>query len=190
MPHRFPPAASAPPSRRAATPLGIRPVPRTFSKVPTAPPWSFPPLSSAGPAKRSTRKRRCCVRWKRCPTKRCASCACSATTRRARSSPRLARSRNTSSSTRISITRGRISSTPAAPYSALRRPRARRWRISISATFRSALSPAWPTAKRSCSSSACRSRRGTTKWPPANMRLHRSLKTPIWPPTIKCSSWR
>ncbi len=45
--------------------------------------------------------------------------------------------------------RGPTSSTPAAPSSAPRRPRARSWKTSTSAPSPSASSPAWPTARRS-----------------------------------------
>ena len=41
----------------------------------------------------------------------------------------------------------------------------------------SACWPAWPTRKPSCSSSACRSRPATTKWPPANTKSPRSSRT-------------
>ncbi len=50
----------------------------------------------AGPARRSTRRRRCSARWRRSRTRRCASSGCSATPRPRRSSPPSARSRNTS----------------------------------------------------------------------------------------------
>ena len=43
---RSPPAASAPPSRPAATPPGTRPAPPTSSRTPTAPRSSSPPPSS------------------------------------------------------------------------------------------------------------------------------------------------
>ena len=42
-------------------------------------PCAFRPRSSPTPARRWTRKRRCCARWTRCPRRRCASCGCSAT---------------------------------------------------------------------------------------------------------------
>ena len=66
---------------------------------------------------------------------------------------------------------------PAARCSAPSRPRARSWRISTSAPSPSACWPAWPTARPSCSSSACRSRRGTTKSPRASTRSPRSSRT-------------
>ena len=55
-------AASAPRSRPAATPAGTRPAPRTSARRPTAPRSSSPPCSCRGPARRSTRRRRCCGR--------------------------------------------------------------------------------------------------------------------------------
>ena len=58
-------AACAPPSRPAATPRGTRPArPGCWSRR-TARRWSSRPRSSAGPARRSTRRRRCCARWRR-----------------------------------------------------------------------------------------------------------------------------
>ncbi len=67
-----------------------------------------------------------------------------------------------------------------------RRPKGRSWKISISATSRSACSRAWPTAKRTCSSWVCRSKRVTTRSHRASMRLRRSLKIPIWRPITRC----
>ena len=43
---------------------------------------------------------------------------------------------------------------------------------------------AWRKRSSSCSRSACRSRRGTTKWPPASTRSRRSSRTPTSPSII------
>ena len=75
---------------------------------------------------------------------------------------------------------------PAGPCSAPRRPRARSWKTSTSAPSPSASWPAWPTASWSCSSSASRSRPGTTRSPRASMRSRRSSRTATWPPTTRC----
>ena len=42
------------------------------------------------------------------------------------------------------------------------------------------------SARPSCSSSACRSRRGTTKWRRASTRSRRSSRTPTSPPITRC----
>ena len=55
---------------------------------------------------------------------------------------------------------------------------------------RAACSPAWPIARPNSSSSACRSRRGTMKWPRRNTKSRRSSRTPTSRPIIRCSSWR
>ena len=73
MPRASRRAACAPPSRRAATPRGIRPArPGCWSRR-TARRSSSRPRSSAGPARRSTRRRRCSARWRRCRSRRSAS---------------------------------------------------------------------------------------------------------------------
>ena len=124
-------------------------------------------------------------------TRPCASSSCSATRRRKRSSRPSARSRNTSSSTR-QFYYLRPDLHQRRPYALRRasRRRGRNWKISISAPFPSACWRAWPTARPSCSSSACRSRPGTTKWRRASTRSRRSSRTATWPPTTRCSRWK
>ena len=65
-PAASPPAACGRPSRPAATPPGTPPARRSSWTTPTAPRWSSPPCSSAGPARPWTRRPRCCARWRPC----------------------------------------------------------------------------------------------------------------------------
>jgi glutamine synthetase len=76
---RSPPAASVPPSRPAATPPGTRPA-RLHHQAPNTPRSASRPRSSPGPARRSTRRPRCCARCRRSATRRCASSRSSAPT--------------------------------------------------------------------------------------------------------------
>ena len=60
------PAASARPSRRAATPPGTRRARRSSSRTPTARCCASRRPSCRGPARRSTTRPPCCARWTRC----------------------------------------------------------------------------------------------------------------------------
>jgi glutamine synthetase type III len=61
-----PDASSFPrPSRRVATPPGTRPARPSSSRTRTGRCWRSRPPSPAGPARRSTRRSRCCARWTR-----------------------------------------------------------------------------------------------------------------------------
>ena len=95
---RSPPAASAPPSRPAATPPGTRPAPPYIMEAPERRDAGHPDrVPVAGPAKRSTRRRRCLRSMEALSHAGPAHPAsCSATTTPRRSSPPSARSRNTS----------------------------------------------------------------------------------------------
>ena len=74
------PAASARPSRPAATPPGTPPARRSSSRTPTARCCASRPPSPPGPARRSTTRSRCCARWTRSRSRPCARSSCSATT--------------------------------------------------------------------------------------------------------------
>ena len=73
---------------------------------------------------------------------------------------------------------------PAARSLAPSPPRARNSKITTSARFPSGCWPACSKASASCSSWACRSKRGTTKWLRRSTKLRRSSRTPTSPPII------
>ena len=172
MPAASPPAACAPPSKPAAIPPGIRPAPLTSWSIPMAPRWSSPPHSSAGPAKRSTRKPRCFDRMDALSTQ----------------AIRILKLFGNTGVHKVFTTVGAeqeyflIDKTfllrPARPDR--HRPHAFRrhaaqgpgtGRPIFRRRFPSACWRSWPTAKTNSSSSAFPSKPAITKWPPASIEI-------------------
>ena len=175
---RSPPAASAPRSRPAATPPGTRPARPFILESPNGATLVIPTAFCRGPARRSTRRPRCSARWRPCRTQ--ALRILQAVRQRRRQEGlhhRRPRAGILPDRQELLLRPARPASTPAAPCSAPSRPRARSWRTSTSAPSPSACWPAWPRPRPSCSSSASRSRRGTTRSPRASTRSPRSSRT-------------
>ena len=184
-PRASPRAACAQPSRRAATPRGTRPARRGCWSPRTARRWSSRPRSSAGPARRSTRRRRCCARWTRCRKQ-------AVRILKLFGSKAQPRADHVRSRAGILPDRPAVLFQPARPDQrrphAVRRQaarRARRWRTTTSAPSRTA---SWRSCRKSSASStrsACRSRPGTTRSRRASTRSRRSSRTPTSPPTTR-----
>ena len=113
----------------------------------TAPRWSSRPRSCAGPAKRSTRRPRCCGRWRRSRPGAAHPQAVRQQRRRQGLHDRRPRAGILPDRQELLLRPARPDHTAAARSSAPRRPRARNWKTSTSARSPSACSPAWPTAR-------------------------------------------